>query len=406
MKIRLGLALLFLTGCSVGGGFPDDASLTWPDAHNVGAEHLCMRQTIDTDFYNCGACDATCSASDADRCVNSECRCGLTEICDDQSDCRLGRCVQVDLTGDVCEFDEECLTPGHKCIEGHCSFVSCAPEVCDGIDNDCDGVIDGTIASPLAEWCYSGPETNPLNINAPCSPGVRLCEEGEWTTCIGEVPPLDEVGIYACDGMDQNCDLCVDGNMVDGVCQPITVTGFDVVFVVDRSGSMSDTADAVDETVQNFGVAFSGPEFNYAFVLIPGIADYVPELILDFSDYTTFSRVLSSYSGRTIGSSEPTYDALIDIADGSMGLSYTPGHVRVVIMFTDEGGQSFRGPVVDEVQMCNAFVNGEVLVVFDSRFNHGDYSLCATHLFDLVNDSTQMGPLLEGVIVDPCLETL
>ena len=50
------------------------------------------------------------------------------------------------------------------------------------------------------EVCYSaGPVSG---IKGACSAGVRVCEQGAWSPCIGEVKPTTE----SCDGQDNNCD--------------------------------------------------------------------------------------------------------------------------------------------------------------------------------------------------------
>jgi len=142
---------------------------------------------------------------------------------------------------DICEFDEECPT-GFACIEGSCTFLTCVTEACDNIDNDCDGEVDenGDGTGPLSRWCYSGPDI--MSVYPPCRKGVQFCQiGGMWSDCEGEIPPRAEVGLLACDGIDNDCDLCADGIYVDGICSPVEPNGFDIVYVMTGGGPANST---------------------------------------------------------------------------------------------------------------------------------------------------------------------
>jgi|GEM_PF-482856 len=84
-------------------------------------------------------------------------------------------------------------------------------EVCDGLDNDCDGVVDG-----MQSTCYSGP-SGTVGIGV-CRAGTQTCTAvvgsgvAAWSSCAGQVIPAQEV----CDGLDNDCNGYVDDNVVDG----------------------------------------------------------------------------------------------------------------------------------------------------------------------------------------------
>jgi len=360
----------------------------------------------DSDFFNCGMCDNVCDSVVTDRCVFGTCMCGLEDSCGPTEECRFNSCHESDPLGEVCEFDDECAA-GYACLRGHCSFVRCVPEVCDSVDNDCDGVIDGTVDSPISRWCWDDfTPASTSELFPPCERGVQVCNMGLWEECVGGVQPIPEVGLLACDGEDNDCDGCVDGYLTSsGECAEHLVSGYDVVFAIDVSGSMLGAINAVRDAVDMFSELYrSDPGFKFGIVLFPSeTRDGYPEVFLPLSPFAVFETALAMVT-TTGGGDEPSYDAVTMLGTGDLAIGWRRNTIRIIILFSDEYAQSYSSPRNTETTMCESLTHGEVLAVFENPSFFDDFDQCGM-VFALRRDPLTMVDDLSGIISDPCTST-
>ncbi|MFN3198937.1 MAG: vWA domain-containing protein [Bradymonadia bacterium] len=139
---------------------------------------------------NWGACDAP--DPEPERCDGVDNNCN--GVVDEGCDCRSG-------DERPCGQDQGACQSGTQICQNDGTWSDCqgavgpSPEVCDGVDNDCDGIIDR-----LERTCSTA-----------CGNGTELCERGEWVGC--DAPDLRA---EVCNGEDDDCD----GRFDEGVSRP------------------------------------------------------------------------------------------------------------------------------------------------------------------------------------------
>ncbi|MCB9788804.1 MAG: hypothetical protein H6744_19165 [Deltaproteobacteria bacterium] len=200
-----------------------------------------------------GACRAVGTVSCVDGALVETCQAlrGSAEVCD---------AIDNDCDGDTDEDVE--LPPAPTCGQGGC-FVqgtsqclrgeivtSCVPgrahpEQCDGVDNDCDGETDEDAALPPAPTCGQG---------ACAATGTVSCEGGEVVQSCEAGQP----GAETCNGVDDDCDGDTDEDVVlgpaptcgEGACATtgtIACVGGEVVESCEATTATPETCNGVDD---------------------------------------------------------------------------------------------------------------------------------------------------------------
>ena len=137
------------------------------------------------DDSNCNGVDENCDGVADDGYVNTATSCGVGE----------------------------CAAAGElTCVEGSevdtCTAGDPTDEICNGLDDNCNGFVDDGLTAPLAD-----------NQNGVCAGSVKVCN-GAWEEPDYTALPNYENPEVTCDTLDNDCDGAVDTHVCDYHCFP------------------------------------------------------------------------------------------------------------------------------------------------------------------------------------------
>ena len=178
---------------------------------------------------SCGALDLVMDASDCDDTDPSVSPIGV-EMCDgidNNCDGAVDEAAAIDATalhidsdgdgyGDPDSTEVSCgadylTTDSTDCDDTDAAVSPAGVEMCDGMDNDCDGATDEADASDAVVW-YA--DTDGDGYGDPDSPATSCGGDGltaDASDCDDGNPAVNPVATEMCDGIDNNCDGETDG---------------------------------------------------------------------------------------------------------------------------------------------------------------------------------------------------
>lgn len=264
-----------------------------------------------------------------------------------------------DCDGQVDEYlfercDSACGAGQIKCTAGkwsECNAPLPKPETCNGKDDDCDGLTDEDEEVGVTP-CYPGNQSD--LAHGECRFGVNRCIGGGWV-CQGAVTPHPE----DCNGKDDDCDGQVDEGSTGGL---------DLVFAVDYSGSMTDKIDSLRAVTAGWASKYaSRADLRMALVGIPSDTDQTGHVtvMLDLSTPPAFATELNKHTQCNGSGNEASLDAVwqLAIAGNPLGLHWTSGNRRALVIYTDEPPQSYLNPVITQ-QAAQQIAQADGLRVF------------------------------------------
>lgn len=326
MRTAMMLAMLLLSGC--------DCSLT--ELHHVCplGNQCYVDESGKVFLSDFPAFQGECHAGVITQCLDDgtlvceKYQGPVDEICDGKDNDCNGSIddVNVEPSDSVIECSNVGVCANHikECVAGTwtCFYPNKGPEICDGRDNDCNGLTDDNL--PVA---YSYPDDQYPGTDGvgPCRPAISQCQNGHEHT-IPAVTPKPEV---CNNGIDDNCD-----GFIDESGQPPPARAF--VLSIDITNDMGPYLQVIADAYCS--VAYSAEMMNTKTSIVSaGVPGIVPNTSQSgFVDAPAACLILQGLSLQQSGIAY-MYEA-VDLAEDSI---WPPGYdEHHDLAFTDE-------PVID-----------------------------------------------------------
>jgi hypothetical protein len=233
----------------------------------------------------------------------------------------------VDTEEGVCQASTAyCLLGTWQCVPPEGLY---GEEVCDGRDNDCDGSTDeDSVEDPLfADRIVYPDDFSTINVGT-CRAGLRMCVDGS-ETIQGYVGPHPEV---CGNELDDDCDGIVDENTT-------TALPTQFVLVIDFSASMGSAIDIVVDSICVWAEQSTEDQFA---IMAVGVQQGETDIqtVTDFTSTAEACQALLTFYGQhqyTAGGLEYQIDATIF---AMTTMAWDNNFSSSIIIFSDEEAQS------------------------------------------------------------------